>query len=325
MSTHKKFLLGSGAALAAVALAASGTVATYASAPVSYAVSTTASSTSAAAPNPYAQHVGMVVGLQTGPGISADNAESVHAFKVLHQNIAAAQNGTTSPSTPPHYLHNWLGTSFNDTPSMIGSQADQSVSDSIYVNEHFTTLYTPTMYPTGGQGGANGSCIEMSTMYHRNKNIVAAWDWCSAITFVAQVKINAAFMKTYTKNGSYTDQIVQTDKSTNTWTSYLYNYQTDKWNQFYQQSGTSQTGTGAGWDFYEIYSSWREDGTAFSCKDLHGYTVSANNIMEDIDGTWTLADPTNAGHIYDSPLSDFRCPEIAYQIITPYSHWKVQG
>jgi hypothetical protein len=47
--------------------------------------------------------------------------------------------------------------------------------------------------------------------------------------------------------------------------------------------------------------------------------------MEDIDGTWKTASPKIAGHIYDSPLSDFRCPEISYKIITPYSHWKVWG
>src|SRR5205823_11788695 len=107
---------------------------------------------------------------------------------------------------------------------------------------------TPTMYPSGG------SCIEVSTAYFHTSQVVAAWDWCVLIRFVASVPIDASFLATYAVGHNYAVQIVQTDPSTNEWTAYLFNYVTGQWDTLFAQSGTSQVGLAEGWDLYELYS-----------------------------------------------------------------------
>lgn len=317
MSTHRNMMLGSASAAAAIALALSG--AAYASTSAHPTHTTPAHRTVAASPNPNAPHRGFVKGVQRGPSIAINNAKSVHAFKVLHQQMLTGKPAAAQPDG----IHTNTGTSFDSSVNFQGSQADQSVSTKIHVADNGTTLYTPTMYPSGGTKGA---CIEMSTAYNVGSSVVAAWDWCHAITFVASVNIDKAFMKTYTSNKHYSVQIVQTNASSNTWTSYLYNYQTNAWEQFYQQSGTSQiSGSTDGWDVYELYSNIKANGQSYACKDLRGKTIDADQIMVDNSGTWALADPTNSGHDYDQPLSSFDCKDITYNIISPNWHFAVTG
>jgi hypothetical protein len=317
MSTHRKLALGAGAVLAATALALAGSVASFA---------TTAprpAATGAAAgvgPNPDAPHVGTVSGVQTGPNISIRNPESVRAFRQLHQQMLSRAKGTQPGQAST--IHEYLGTSFDNEGNSMGSQATQSVSTKIKPADSGTTLYTPTMYPSGG---SQGSCIEISTAYFQSSQVVAAWDWCQAITFVAQVNINKAFMKTYTQNQNYSVQIKQTKASNNTWTAYLYNYQKKDWEKFYAQNGTGQTGLSDGWDLYELYSDIAPSGQSYACADLKGKRVEAQKIMVDLGGTWSLANTTNAGNEYDVPVSAFDCKSLTYAMVTQYSHWKAKG
>lgn len=313
MPSHRKMMLLTVAAASAVALACSG-AAVASSAPTHTAPSHPVSSS---APNPNAPHVGFVAGVQRGTNISVRNPASVHAFRQLHAQMLGTVN-----KAQPQTIHEYVGSSFTNMSNSMGSQATQSVSTKIKPADPGTTLYTPTMYPSGGTAG---SCIEMSTAYFHTSQVVAAWDWCKAINFVAQVTINKQFMHTYTQHKNYTTQIVQTNASKNTWTSYLYNYKTKQWQQFFQQSGTGQTGLSDGWDLYELYSNLQSNGQSYACADLQGKRVEAQNIMVDNGGTWASADPSNAGHEYDVPLSAFDCSSLTYNMITQYSHWKAVG
>jgi hypothetical protein len=323
MPTFRNLALGLGAALAAASLTVAGTAATYASQARPDSTTTTSHGV---VPDPNAPHVGNVAGLQTGPDISIRNPHSVHAFRVLHASMlrtaaSGRTSGKTAPTGRPQTIHEYVGTSF-DTDTM-GSQASQSVSTKIKPGNPGTTLYTPTMYPSGGSSA--GSCIEMSTAYFYSSQVVAAWDWCKAITFVAQVTIDKSFMKTYTKHHYYSTQIKQTDAASNTWTSYLYNYKKGTWEKFFSQSGTSQVGLAEGWDIYELYSELKGDGQSYACDDLQGKRVAAKGIKVGVDGTWVTADPSHAAHDYDVPLSEFHCDSLTYNMITPYSHWKAIG
>lgn len=314
MASHRNIALGSAAVLAVAALTLAGSSLGYAASPTH--TTTAAHPQVSGGPNPYAPHVAThVVGAQYGTHLSIDNPSSLHAFKVLHQQLLGHQ------SRQPDTIHEYVGTSFDS--SDMGSQATQSVSTKIKPRDPGTTLYTPTMYPSGGSSA--GSCIEISTAYFHTSQVVAAWDWCQAITFVAEAKIDASFMKTYTSHQNYTVQIVQTDSSNNTWTAYLYNYKTAKWDTFYSQSGTSQVGLSDGWDLYELYSNINPKGHSYACRDLRNKRVEAKKILVDVGGTFVRANPSNAGHEYDVPLSAFQCPSLTYNMIKDYSHWKAIG
>ena len=223
------------------------------------------------------------------------------------------------PPAAPQGIHENVGTSFD--ASTLGSQATQSVSTKIKPGDPGTTLYTPTMYPSGGSTA--GSCIEMSTAYFHTSQVVAAWDWCKAINFVAQVTINRAFMKTYTQNGSYSTQITQTNASNNTWTSYLYNYKTNTWEKFFSQNGSSQVGLDGGLGHLRALHEHQGQRAELRLRRPGGQAHPGQDIMVGVNGTFVMADPTNAGHAYDHPLGEFDCKAMRYHIVTPYSHWRV--
>lgn len=310
MPSHRNLALGLAVAIGATSLTLGGTVAGYASSPPS-----TVRSTASAVPSPQAPHVGQVAGVQRGSTISINNPTSVRAFRELHAQMRSGHRAAANPGLTG--IHEYVGTSFKS--NTLGSQATQSVSTKIKPANAGTTLYTPTMYPSGG------SCIEMSTAYFHDSQVVAAWDWCKAITFVAQVDINKKFITTYTQHHNYSVQIVQTDAGSNTWTSYLYDYQKNTWEKFYSQSGTSQAGLSEGWDIYELYSDLKSNGQSYACDDLQGKRVEARAIKVGVNGKLVAATPSNAGHDYDVPLSDFHCSSLTYTMIKPYSHFKAIG
>jgi hypothetical protein len=267
-------------------------------------------------PNPNAPHGGVVRGVQTGPHISANNPASRRAFLELHQQMLGIDLG--APATP-NTIHEYVGTSFDNIADSQGSQATQSVSTKIKPADPGTTLYTPTMFPSGG------SCVEVSTAYFHTSQVVAAWDWCVQIRFVAQVTIDASFMSTYTQDKNYSTQIVMTDKPTNEWSSYLYNYTTAQWDLLFKQHGTSEVGLQEGWDLYELYSNLKPNGQSYACIDLRRKRIESQNIQVRIGSTWFAADPAHAGDDYDVPLSEFHCKSLRYHMITQFSHWKANG
>lgn len=319
MPTYRKLVLRAGVAAGVSALALGGTVASYAAPAPSGAAAGSAAKPAASSgvvPPTTAPHRGVVAGLRTGPTISIGNPSSLHAFRVLHAQLRSTVTGQPAGATPAT-IHENVGTSFDaDT---VGSQATQSVSTKIKPADPNTTLYTPTMYPSGG------SCIEMSTAYFHTSQVVAAWDWCKAITFVADVKIDKSFMRTYTHHHNYSTQILQTDAASNTWTSYLYNYKTKAWEKFFRQNGTSQVGLDEGWDIYELYSTLDPNGQSYACADLEGKRVEAKGIKVGVDGHLVRATPARAGNDYDVPLSDFHCSSLTYSMISAYSHWEAIG
>lgn len=318
MSIHRTLRVTVGVVFGAACLTASATAASSASPAIATSASTIsirAAATAPAAPNPDAPHVGTVAGVQTGPHISINNPRSVRAFRELHQQMLAGSGWPVRPAT----IHEYVGTSFQDLPDAEGSQATQSVSTKIKPADVNTTLYTPTMYPSGD------SCIEVSTAYFHSSQVVAAWDWCVQIRFVAQVTIDASFMSTYTKLHNYSVQIELTDAPTNRWTAYLYNYTTGAWQTLFEQSGTGQTGLSEGWDLYELYSNVMPNGQSYACVDLKNRRIQSQAIQVKIGSTWEIADATNAGHDYDVPLSNFHCKSLRYRMITQYSDWKAIG
>jgi hypothetical protein len=318
MPTYRKLALGLGATLAAATVTFAGTMTSYAS--PAGPTSTSRPSASGVVPDPNAPHVGHVRGVSYGPGISINNPRSIHAFRVLHRDLLAS--GRTAAPDGVDTIHPSKGTSFN--ASTMGSQATQSVSTKIKPAQASTTLYTPTMYPSAGNSA--GSCVEMSTAYFHTSQVVAAWDWCVAINFVAEVTIDKSFINTYTRHHNYSTQIIQTKPSDNTWTSYLYNYKTGKWEQFFQQHGSSQISpTTPGWDVYELYSELDGQGQSYACADLEGRRIEARGIMVGVNGNLVRADDTNAGQVYDHDDSEFHCNSFSYDMIKRLYHWKAIG
>jgi hypothetical protein len=309
MPTHRTVTTTMGVLLSAALLVLGGTIASSAS------QATLGTAHHAGAPNPDAPRGGAVTGLQTGAHLSANNPSSLHAFRVLHRQMRhPGRTRTNGVDT----IHEYVGTSFQDLAGFKGAQATQSVSTRIRVGDGGTTLYMPTMYP-------NHSCIEVTTAYFFGSQAVAAWDWCVAIRFVAQVDIDKHFMQTYTLDKNYSTQIVQTKKSTNEWTAYLYNYTTGTWDTLFTQHGTDQVGPAEGWDLYELYTNVKPSGQSYACADLKGKRVESQDIQVKIGAAWEAADATNAGDDYDVPLGAFACNSLHYQMVTPFSHWKAIG
>jgi hypothetical protein len=310
MPTTRRLALAIGLVISTVSLTLAGTTPTLAAALDSADAAGTPATN--AVPNPDAPHDGQVAGARYGAGISVDNPTTTRTFKALHDQMRGE-----SVESGIQTIHTNIGTSFNASTS--GAQATQSVSPKIEPANPGTTLYTPTMYPSGG------SCIEVSTAYFYSNQVVAAWDWCRAIRFVAEVDIDKDFMNTYTKHKNYSVQIIQTDPSDNTWTAYLFNYQSAQWETFFTQNGTSQVGMGEGWDIYELYSELDGSGESYACADLKRKRVESKGIMVGVGGTLVPADPTVASNHWDHPLGDFHCPSLKYQMVDPFEHWKAKG
>jgi hypothetical protein len=216
-------------------------------------------------------------------------------------------------------IHPSQGTAFKSMSGADGSCATQSVSTQLNADSA-TTIYTPTMYPPGG------SCVELVTVYTTSGRSVSAWDWCKSVSFAASVPIDSSFLSTYTNgSGAYTGRVIQTDAASNTWAAALYNYSTGQWDTLFTQSGTNQSGRTDGWDIEELYSTVASSGQAYSCGDMAGLTFESSNISVRNNGAWSPASSANADTHYDTPSSDFYCPDRNYQMVSAYDHWKTVG
>lgn len=217
-------------------------------------------------------------------------------------------------------IHPAQGTSFKSASGADGSCATHSVSTQLTVQDSYTTIYTPTMYPPGG------SCVELVTVYTRTVRSVSAWDWCRSVNFAASVSINSSFLSTYTNGtGAYTGRVIKTSASSNTWSAALYNYTTGRWDTLFTQSGTNQSGRTDGWDIDELYSTVGSSGRAYSCDAMAGLTFEASNISVRNNGAWSNASTANSDTHYDQPNSAFYCPTRTYQMVSAYDHWKAVG
>jgi hypothetical protein len=278
-----------------------------------------------AAPSPNAPISGHpVAGAVYGSAARRAAGSAAATFLKLHRNMLAAQRGHSRVS-PHTVLHAWWG-SFPDTNSGPGVMATQSVSSTFRLSHSGDILYAPTMT------AANNSCIEVVTMHNKTQAQVWAWDWCVAIAPGAEVNVDASFVSTYTTtvNGltSYTTRDVQTNAATNTWTAYLYNYQTKAWDTLFSQSGTDQSGLTYGWDMFEFYSTVNPSTNAtYVCANLRksGLKLESSSLAIYSGGVWNPATPSNTTwnpEAHPNPAS-YNCPTMKFNIITNNSAWMV--
>lgn len=244
-------------------------------------------------------------------------------FRATHQEVVAAQSPGVVPNAAQ--LHDWWGT-FPNTNSGAGGMATQSVDPNLRLSNASDVLYAPTMTP------ADGSCIEVVTVHTTGTPQVWAWDWCNSIAPGAEINVTSSFLSTYTTtvNGrtAYTQEDIQTNKSKNTWTAYLYNYRTAAWDSFFTSSGTDQSGLSYGWDMFEFYSvTNRSTGNTYVCGDLAKAkeTIESSNVQIDTASGWAPSGPGNSTWMPSAapnPAS-YKCPTMGFHIVTDNSDWTV--
>lgn len=268
------------------------------------------------APDPRAPRSGVVRGARTVRAEARRNA-AIAKFRELHQQRVQPRAF--------EQIHHFWGVEPTAT-SHDGLQATQNVDPNYRVSYNGDFTYTPTMK-------AAGSCMEITTAYWRYsgavQNEVWAWDWCGDDGPRKEIRMDAAFIDTYTTtvNGhmSYSVQIVKT--GTNGWSSYLYNYKTSTWQLFYSKSGRDTSGLAYGWNIFEIYATRNpRTGTAYYCTDAKNVVFESNDIKLRKNGTWSLASPANSPwEPYTNPNpNDYLCPTLKFIKAGANDHWIVR-
>lgn len=267
-------------------------------------------------PDPGAAKSGTVRGAQTVRP-DARRTAAIAKFRELHRQ-------RTQPGALEQIHHFW---GVEPTPtSHDGMQATQSVDPSYRVSHSGDFTYTPTMK-------AAGSCMEITTAYWTYggtvMNEVWAWDWCGDDGPRKEIKMDAAFIDTYTTavNGhrSYSVQIVKTGGTA--WSSYLYNYKTSTWQLFYSKSGRDTSDLPYGWNIFEIYATRNPStGTGYYCTDARNVVFESSDIKLRKNGAWTPASPANSPwQPYTDPNPrDYLCPTLKFIKAGANDHWIVR-
>ena len=315
-------LLSLGVLTAAVAVTAVSAPAYARPAPASAAQP---AASSQATPSPGAPVSGHhVAGAVYGAAAATGNGIAAADFLKLHRQMVANSHGTAT--RPNAQLHAWWG-SFPGTNSGNGVMATQTLAPSLRLSHAADILYAPTMT------GANNDCIEVVTVHTTRQPQIWAWDWCNLIAPGAKVNVNQAFLKAYATNvngrKAYTTEEVQTSKTTNSWTAYLYNYQTKAWDSLFTSAGTDQSGLSYGWDMFEFYSATNPGtGNTYVCGDLQnvGTTAESSSLQIRSGSTWQLA---NSGDSMWSPEAhpnpaDYNCPDMKFHIVKNNYDWTVR-
>lgn len=228
-----------------------------------------------------------------------------------------------APAAQDAQLHTSWGIRMPNGASK-GLQATQSVVSGARATSGGDYVYAPTAIPAGG------ACMEMTTAYTPDGALLWAWDWCGGRDTVGKaVPMDAGFLATYTTtvNGhpAYSEDIHQTDSSSNTWTTYLYNYQTHAWDSFYTSSGTYDIPEYAfGWDMFEVYTSVNSStGAGYYCQDMAGQTFESSSIQLLSGSTWTPASSSNSTPDSSTPPSGstLDCPSLSISLTHPNDHW----
>jgi hypothetical protein len=294
-------------------------------------------------PSPDAPHSNSVIPGVTGAAIDDLVSPAARSnFEWLHRQLAGqADTGTrsashTSAGTPdsvaaiPSSGHTGWGT-HNDVWD-IGGQATQTVNPNLHLPASDPdTIYAPTFIP------AAISCIEMATYYTGSGSWVLAFDWCAnngqgTYAKLAPLSSLSAYL-TQTSNGTsslpaYTVQDVQTDPSTNSWTAYLFNYQTHRFDPFWTSASTDKySQSGSRWDWWEVWWTLNPNtGQAYYCTDSVGTKFGTTALSyETYQNHWETATPANS-HVDGPPAGDASgCSGLTFQMLTPNSNWLVSN
>lgn len=227
-------------------------------------------------------------------------------------------------------LHTAWGTLFSQSKGQ-GIKATHSVFTGAAASTHGgDVVYAPTALAPGG------ACMEMTTAYTSEGPRLWAWDWCGGTPDYGKgigkiVTIDSTFLSTYTTtvNGqaAFSTDVHQTNPSNNTWTGYLYNFQTHAWDIFFTSSGTYNLSDKAfGWDIFEIYSTVNPaTNNAWYCASMNGKKFDASSIEVNIGGTWSAATPNTTYPMGNLPSgSAFECPSLKFTVVNPNDHWTAQ-
>jgi hypothetical protein len=281
------------------------------------------------APFPVADQARVVPGL-TGPaaqnaaGVAADRFRQLTVARTSAARTSAARVGTTQRyAAQASTLHTSWGLNLPSNVSK-GLQATQSVVAGAAATTGGDFVYAPTAIPAGG------ACIEITTAYTPSGPDLWAWDWCGGRDGVGKLTaMNSAFLTTYTAtvNGhpAYNLDEHQTDAASNTWTAYLYNFQTHAWDTFFTSSGTYDLPQYPfGWDMFEVYTTPNPTtGAGYYCKDMAGKIFESSGIKVLAGSSWTAAASGNSS--FDSvppvPGGNLDCPALNLAIVHPNDDW----
>ncbi|NUR70541.1 MAG: hypothetical protein HOU81_06955 [Hamadaea sp.] len=258
---------------------------------------------------------GTVPGL-TGAAAVAAAGPAADRFRELRQS-------STRKAAVLAQLHTSWGVNFPN-----GQSAGMRATQSVVTGTGTTTsggdyVYAPTAIPAGG------ACIEMTTAYTPSGPKLWAWDWCGGRDTVGKLtNMDSAFLAAYTTtvNGrpAYRTDIHKTSTTANTWTAYLYNYQTNVWDSYFTSTGTYDLPQFPfGWDMFEVYTSINPaTGVGYYCTGLAGRAFESSSIQVLVNGVWTAANTTNAPTDGAVPSgSAFDCPALTFSVVHPNDNW----
>lgn len=221
------------------------------------------------------------------------------------------------PESSSTYIHKYWGTGINYYQNALRAYAGHEVRPdlqlpSVPAGKQALVLYAPTLLPP------NNSPAESVTIYRRysgSSSTQRAWGVYNHVSgsWTVWKAIDATFLSKYVRNfPEWGGQLYYTeiDKvGPNTWSVYLYNFNTSLW-----EIQTTITGTGPyanGWDFWEIYldQAWP------SLPD-----IEASGIRIYVNGSWQLVTPTYGYEAYECCMPYYRyfSPQYHRWYVGPY-------
>ncbi|GAA5200046.1 hypothetical protein GCM10023322_77030 [Rugosimonospora acidiphila] len=264
------------------------------------------------------------VAARRAAGSAADRFRQVTNERV-NASRPSAGAGPSSALAPAAQLHTDWGVDMPSSQSQ-GLHATQSVLTGTSPISGGDYVYAPTALPPGN------ACIEMTTAYTPSGPDLWAWDWCGGRDTVGKLTaMNASFLATYTAtvNGRTTYSLDEHKTSTtaNTWTAYLYNYQTHAWDTYYTSSGTYDLPQFAfGWNMFEVYTSVNPaTGAGYYCGNLAGRAFESSAVQVMQGSSWVSVTPSNST-VPNPPPSGSRldCPTLNFSVVHANDDWLAQ-
>jgi hypothetical protein len=260
----------------------------------------------------------------TVPGLTGEAALKA-AGPAAERFLALRKSHSGAGAALDAQLHTSWGIRMPFSGGSLGMRALQSVfSGAGTTTRGGDYVYAPTAIPAGG------ACIEMTTAYTPSGPRIWAWDWCGGRDTVGKLTVmDSAFFAKYTTTvhgrSAYNVDIHRTSASPNTWTAYLFNYQTNAWESYYTSSGTYDLPQFPfGWNMFEIYSTIEPStGVGYYCTDMTGRAFESSSIELQINNVWTPATAANAPTDSTPPPSGsrFQCPQLTFSVPHANDNW----